>query len=116
VEQGRYGHPARKATWLYAVTDGELPVLKWGMSERGEADALVSWSRNHVREDEDRPRVGKKVAAATPVEFRDKLLDIASGSRPWRGQDGKEIPKSARSATPPEFRDVLLGIARRERT
>ncbi len=28
VEQGAYGHPARKATWLYAV-DCDLPELTW---------------------------------------------------------------------------------------
>lgn len=29
VEQGRYGHPAKKATWLYAV-GCDLPELRWG--------------------------------------------------------------------------------------
>lgn len=29
VEQGHYGHRARKATWLYARAK-ELPLLKWG--------------------------------------------------------------------------------------
>jgi hypothetical protein len=33
VEQGRYGHAAPKATWLYAV-GVELPRLRWGVSER----------------------------------------------------------------------------------
>ena len=33
VEQGHYGHPARKATWLYVVRPkGTLPDLKWGSS------------------------------------------------------------------------------------
>lgn len=31
VEQGHYGHRARKATWLYAVSS-HLPSLKWGAS------------------------------------------------------------------------------------
>jgi len=31
VEQGHYGHRARKATWLYAVRC-ELPSLRWGNS------------------------------------------------------------------------------------
>lgn len=34
VEQGRYGHGARKATWLYAVRC-ELPDLDWGASATG---------------------------------------------------------------------------------
>lgn len=29
VEQGFYGHPSRKPTWLYAV-NCELPSLRWG--------------------------------------------------------------------------------------
>lgn len=29
VEQGRYGHPAKKATWLYAFNVGEPPSLDW---------------------------------------------------------------------------------------
>jgi len=32
VEQGNYGHLARKKTWLYAVGT-ELPELKWGPSQ-----------------------------------------------------------------------------------
>lgn len=73
VEQSRYGHPARKATWLYAY-GVELPELRWG-PQRG--SALVSWCGNHVRADETRPRVGKAVAARTPAPFRDQLLAIA---------------------------------------
>lgn len=33
MEQGNYGHRARKATWLYAHGT-ELPSLKWGPSAR----------------------------------------------------------------------------------
>jgi hypothetical protein len=32
VEQGHYGHRARKATWLYACDVRSLPSLKWGAS------------------------------------------------------------------------------------
>jgi hypothetical protein len=37
VEQGHYGHRARKATWLYAV-DCALPELKWGPSQGARLD------------------------------------------------------------------------------
>lgn len=79
VEQGLYGHPARKATWLYAFGQPHLPSLRWGSAAKG--SALVSWCRNHTRPDESRRRVGKKVAAETPIEFRDVLLELARGVR-----------------------------------
>jgi hypothetical protein len=76
VEQGRYGHRARKPTWLYAV-GAELPDLRWGGS-----DAPQAWISS------DRPRsvlaalgiaqLSKKEAAATPPEFCDLLLSIAA--------------------------------------
>lgn len=76
VEQGRYGHVAKKATWLYAV-GCELPELRWGSVPDSEITHLVSWCGNHVKSEEVRPRVGKKAAAATPIEFRDVLLEMA---------------------------------------
>ena len=80
VEQGRYGHPAKKATWLYAYRV-ELPELKWGKMLDRESQALVSWCCNHVSSGEKRPRVGKKAAAATPPEFRDILIRMAESAK-----------------------------------
>ena len=96
VEQGRYGHPAKKATWLYAHGT-DLPSLRWGASSDQESTALVSWCGNHTKKrwpmvsrchreeprgDYDvRPRLGKKAAAATPPEFRDVLLALARSVR-----------------------------------
>lgn len=77
VEQGRYGHPAKKATWLYASGVGKPPALRWGRIADRDSTALVSWCGNHVSSDEVRPRVGKAAAAATPTEFRDVLLSMA---------------------------------------
>ena len=76
VEQGRYGHPAKKATWLYAH-GVELPHLKWGSTPDTQITALVSWCGNRVRSGENRPRVGKAAASKTPPEFRDVLLEMA---------------------------------------
>jgi len=76
VEQGRYGHAAKKATWLYAH-GVELPSLRWGSVPDQQSKALVSWCGNHVSSGENRPRVGKAAAAATPPEFRDLLIDMA---------------------------------------
>lgn len=78
VEQGRYGHVAKKATWLYAV-GVELPALRWGyVPDR--SPGLVSWCRNHNPHD-TRPRVGKRAASRTPVEFRDVLLGMARSAK-----------------------------------
>jgi hypothetical protein len=85
VEQGRYGHPAKKATWLYAFGVTELPSLAWGSAPDGASKALVSWCGNHVRSGETRPRVGKREAARTPDAFRDVLLGIVRSVRPSCG-------------------------------
>lgn len=76
VEQGRYGHPAKKATWLYAC-GVELPALAWGHNPDQRSAALVSWCGNHTSAFESRPRVGKSVASRTPAAFRDVLLRMA---------------------------------------
>lgn len=75
VSQVAYGHPARKRTWLYAVTNSALPVLDW--SEPAPR-AQVSWCANHG--DSPLPRIGKKAAAATPIPFRDLLIQIAESA------------------------------------
>lgn len=76
VEQFRYGHPAKKATWLYCY--GIVPPsLRWGVLADNQSTALVSWCGNHVKSGEKRPRVGKATASRTPLAFRDALLDMA---------------------------------------
>lgn len=83
IEQGRYGHPAKKATWLYVhgVPFDRLPALQWG-SVPGAYGALVSWCGNHVRSGEKRPRVGKAAASKTPEAFLAVLLSIAESAKP----------------------------------
>lgn len=80
VEQGRYGHVAKKATWLYAYGATQLPSLEWGFDPDQRSKALVSWCGNHTAANETRPRVGK-AAAATPPAFREVLLSIARSVR-----------------------------------
>lgn len=84
VEQGRYGHPAKKATWLYAALPYGVapPTLEWGSSADQHSKAWVSWCGNHTRGMPPRPRIGKRVAAATPIPFRDLLLSIARSVTP----------------------------------
>jgi hypothetical protein len=82
VEQGRYGHPAKKATWLYVHGARSLPSLLWGHMPDNQSSALVSWCGNRVRSGERRPRVGKAAASRSPKPFRDLLLELARGCRP----------------------------------
>jgi hypothetical protein len=80
VEQSRYGHPAKKATWLYAVRV-RLPDLLWGSVTDREVTAYVSWCGNRTLKHETRKRVGKKKASSTPPAFRDVLLEMARSAR-----------------------------------
>lgn len=80
VQQGKYGHPAKKATWLYAYGVDFLPSLEWGVESDGQSSALVSWCGNKTKSTEKRPRVGKAQASKTPPAFRDLLLQIARSS------------------------------------
>lgn len=77
VEQGRYGHRAKKATWLYAAHVAILPDLKWGSDPDTKSTAAVSWCGNHTSRFDHRPRLSSKAASATPEEFRDVLIAMA---------------------------------------
>ena len=79
VEQHRYGHAAKKATWLYAC-GVPLPELRWGLLAESASMAFVSWCGNHTKAHDVRPRVGKAAASKTPIAFRDALLSIARAS------------------------------------
>lgn len=72
VDQAAYGHRARKRTWLYAVGIDAL-ALDWA---RPEAQGHVS-GFGHGRRIPESERVRTKEASATPLAFRDVLLDIA---------------------------------------
>jgi hypothetical protein len=86
VEQGRYGHRAKKSTWLYA-NGVELPSLRWGSDPDSKATALVSWCGNHTADTETRPRIGKRAASETPGEFRDVLINMARSAARARFAD-----------------------------
>jgi hypothetical protein len=85
VEQGRYGLPVKKATWLYAV-GVELPELRWGwvpdadgtnprdVNDKGIRGGIHAWR------DAFGGRQGS--AAATPPAFRDALLEMARSVSP----------------------------------
>ena len=83
VEQGAYGHRARKASWLYAHSI-ELPSLRWG-SAPGDFVRLDE-GFNSIEERARAIKTGacqrlsKRQRAATPLEFRDLLIGMAKTS------------------------------------
>lgn len=87
VEQGHYGHRARKATWLYAVGVSLLPALKWGASEakiRLDLGFHSAEERRRAVKTGACQRMGKPERIRTPIPFRDLLLSIAASARPAR--------------------------------
>ena len=90
VEQGRYGHYARKPTWLYAF-GCELPELDWGISEARLDPTIVARMgfKRAQRLGEVGGRGGGKDSApriATPIPFRELLLSIARTAKPSYAQ------------------------------
>jgi hypothetical protein len=84
VEQGHYGHRARKATWLYAVRC-DLPELDWGPSTasvRLDAGCPSKEERRRIQRlgDLRSPRLHRRECAATPPAFRDVLIAMARSS------------------------------------
>jgi hypothetical protein len=84
VEQGHYGHPARKPTWLlaYGFTP---PTLAWGVSAaRGKCDLGLhrGEDRRKVIRRGEVEQFCKRKRAATPPAFRDLLLAMARTALP----------------------------------
>lgn len=85
VEQGRYGHYARKPTLLvaYGIDPAELPELEWGIGE---------------------PRLDPAVIERMGLERAKRLGEV--------GARGGGTDSSPRIGTPLPFRDLLLTMAR----
>jgi len=82
VEQGRYGHYARKPTLLLAYGT-DLPALDWGIGE---------------------PRLDPAVIARMGLKRAKRLGEV--------GAKGGGKDSSPRIGTPAPFRDLLISIAR----
>lgn len=81
VDQGAYGHRARKRTWLYyysTQTWPDLPDFDWTPAR---SDVWISGFLHRTGTDESR-RVRPREAAATPPSFREALISIALSARP----------------------------------
>ena len=94
VDQGHYGHRARKPTWLYAI-NVELPMLNFAPSvskiKRGPS------VRRGVVE-----RMCKREREATPAEFRDILLHMAASVfvSPLRSSASSAVNSTAPAPAP----------------
>jgi len=78
VWQSAYGHKANKKTWLYYYGANPPAELKW---ERISGTHQVGYAcRQGIRKTEpwrNKPTLTKREANATPVSFRDALLELA---------------------------------------
>jgi len=84
VEQGHYGHQARKATWLYYVGEWPPPPLVWGPSAGRKIDAGFHSKAERAAATEAQrkvPRISENERTATPLAFRDALINIVRGAR-----------------------------------
>jgi hypothetical protein len=82
IEQGHYGHPARKATWLYAVAPTLPAELKWGPAPTGKRLDEGFHSAEHRKAaraagQKPIPRLSEAEKSHTPPAFRDLLISIA---------------------------------------
>lgn len=78
VEQGHFGHRAPKATWLYSVRSN-LPSLPW---QKSGAEGRVSGPhRDGRKEERTHKRMPDRERRASPIPFRDLLLDMARSVR-----------------------------------
>lgn len=76
VDQGHYGHVARKPTWLLYVGDREPPALTWGPSNPA---PIGSGARRGNLES-----LSKNQRAATPEPFARLLLSLAQTAQQSR--------------------------------
>lgn len=81
IEQGAYGHRARKATWLYAA-GVSLPSLAWGrtLGKFDIIDASAKGTRARQVKTGICQQMSKRKRAATPLPFRNLLISIAESA------------------------------------
>lgn len=73
VWQSAYGHRANKATWLYYVGEAAPLELDWS---RPTGTHQIGFHDQRGK-DRNKPTLSRREASATPLAFRDTLLDLA---------------------------------------
>jgi hypothetical protein len=77
VWQSAYGHRANKATWLYYCGNPPLS-LRW---DRPAGTHQVGWTDTKRGKEANKPTLSKREANATPIAFRDELIELARCAR-----------------------------------
>jgi len=72
VWQSAYGHQARKRTWLFYCGERAPHELRWDRLD-GTHQIGFHDQRGKAR---NKPTISGKKASATPIEFRDELIDL----------------------------------------
>lgn len=78
VWQSAYGHRARKRTWLLYCGHDRPAELDWHRP-RGEYQVGIGWA---YREGRGKPVLSKHESNATPIAFRDALINLAKNACP----------------------------------
>lgn len=113
VEQWHYGHPAKKATWLYAF-GCELPDLRWG-STPDRMTAFVSDGGTSATRAAERGPPAYVTDGRGDARRRGRApqaLISWCGNHVASNEVRPRLGKRAAAATPPEFRNLLIAIAR----
>ncbi len=83
VDQGRYGHAARKRSWLYYVGDAPPPEIDWAPCT--DATAIVVSGPGFATPEERAAKgvrlLGKREKELTPPAFAEVLIALARASR-----------------------------------
>jgi len=84
VEQGHYGHPSRKPTWLYVagIAPADLPELEWSLGEQRIPQEMIDrYGYEKARRIGVVAMMGGKDKVKkrnrSPLPFRDLLISIA---------------------------------------
>ncbi len=80
VEQGRYGHPTSKDTWLFASKVSLLPSLDWRLNSKAGQGSWLGLSSDGKTKTK-RLNLKKNLRSATPDLFKEILLNMARSVR-----------------------------------